>query len=94
MVLDQINSANPPTFSGYFALSAVNGTVSYTVTYSPANEITFIDNTSGTVSPGQTVYISIEVTQVDPGSVPFLSVEPGGAIQLELVGCGSEGVSC
>lgn len=94
VVLDQINSANPPTFSGYFTLSAVNGSVGYSVTYSPADEITFIDNTSGTVSPGQTVYISIEVTQLDPGSVPFLSVDPGGAVQLELVGCGSEGVSC
>jgi len=92
--LDQINAANPPTFDGSFSLSAVNGPVSYTISYSPANEITFIDNTSGTIQPGQTVFISIQVTQVDPGSVPFLSVDPGGPIQLGLVGCGSEGVNC
>lgn len=94
VVLDQIDSANPPVFDGDIELSAVNGSVSYTISYSPANEITLISSTSGTISAGGSVFISIQVTQVDPGSVPSVSVNPGGGIQLELVGCGSEGVSC
>jgi ApbE superfamily uncharacterized protein (UPF0280 family) len=96
VVMDQINSANPPTFDGDIELGATtgSGSVSYTISYSPADEVTIFSGASGTIPAGGTVFISIQVTQVDAGSVPSVTVDPGGDIQLELVGCGSEGVSC